>query len=143
MCVKPARRCRPSGCTTPGEYWCEESANERPPTSTDASTTSPGPAMCVRRPPRKRMRPATTSKRSVWIGWPCGIGTAPPGRTPSEVEVKCRFLIYRNRVETETDFLVGKREDLLRRISGDWKIARRKIVLDQSVLLAKNLTFFF
>ena len=71
------------------------------------------------------------------------VGTAPPGRTPSEVEVKCRFLIYRNRVETETDLLVGKREDLLRRISGDWKIARRKIVLDQSVLLAKNLTFFF
>jgi 3-phenylpropionate/cinnamic acid dioxygenase small subunit len=46
-------------------------------------------------------------------------------------------------VETETDLLVGKREDQLRRINGDWKIARRKIVLDQSVLLAKNLTFFF
>ena len=29
------------------------------------------------------MRPATTSKRSVWIGWTCGIGTAPPGRRPS------------------------------------------------------------
>ena len=25
------------------------------------------------------------------------------------------FCVYRNRVETETDFLVGKREDLLRR----------------------------
>ena len=34
---------------------------------------------------------------------------------PREVTVKCRFLIYRNRVETETDILVGKREDLLRR----------------------------
>src|SRR5215472_11163317 len=33
---------------------------------------------------------------------------------PKEVTVRCRFLIYRNRVETETDFLVGKREDLLR-----------------------------
>jgi len=63
--------------------------------------------------------------------------------TPSEVTVKCRFLIYRNRVETETDFLVGKREDVLRRVDGSWKIAHRKIVLDQSVLLAKNLTFFF
>ena len=68
---------------------------------------------------------------------------APPGPNPSEVGVKCRFLIYRNRVETETDLLVGKREDLLRRIDGHWKIARRRIVLDQSVLLAKNLTFFF
>src|SRR5690242_21777272 len=31
-----------------------------------------------------------------------------------EVTVRCRFLIYRNRVETETDILVGKREDVLR-----------------------------
>jgi len=61
----------------------------------------------------------------------------------TDVGVKSRFLIYRNRVETETDVLVGKREDLLRRASGGFKIARRKIVLDQSVLLAKNLTFFF
>jgi len=61
----------------------------------------------------------------------------------SELGVKSRFLIYRNRVETETDVLVGKREDLLRRVNGGFKIARRKIVLDQSVLLAKNLTFFF
>ena len=62
---------------------------------------------------------------------------------PSEVTVRSRFLVYRNRVETETDILVGKREDLLRRVAGTFKIARRKIILDQSVLLAKNLTFFF
>ena len=63
--------------------------------------------------------------------------------SPAEVGVKSRFLIYRNRVETETDVLVGKRDDLLRRVDGGFKIARRTIVLDQSVLLAKNLTFFF
>src|SRR5437763_17174525 len=62
---------------------------------------------------------------------------------PAEVTVRCRFLIYRNRVETETDILVGKREDLLRRTDGQWQIARRKIILDQNVLLTKNLTFFF
>jgi len=67
----------------------------------------------------------------------------PSAAAPAEATVKCRFLIYRNRVETETDFLVGKREDLLRRVDGQWKIARRKIVLDQNVLLTKNLTFFF
>jgi len=61
----------------------------------------------------------------------------------TEVAVKSRFLVYRNRVETETDVLVGKREDLLRRANGGFKIARRKVVLDQSILLAKNLTFFF
>ena len=62
--------------------------------------------------------------------------------TPSEVTARCRFLVYRNRVETETDLLVGKREDVLRRVDGVWKIARRMVVLDQNVLLAKNLTFF-
>ncbi len=62
---------------------------------------------------------------------------------PSEVTAKCRFLVYRNRVETETDLLVGKRQDVLRRINAQWKIAQRKIILDQNVLLAKNLTFFF
>jgi 3-phenylpropionate/cinnamic acid dioxygenase small subunit len=65
-----------------------------------------------------------------------------------EVTTRCRFLIYRNRVETETDILVGKREDVLRRPNGakdgeGWLIARRKIILDQNVLLSKNLTFFF
>ena len=71
----------------------------------------------------------------------------PSVQAPEEVLVGVRFLIYRNRVETETDILVGKREDLLRRGAPGqqvpWQIARHKIVLDQNVLLAKNLTFFF
>ena len=71
------------------------------------------------------------------------VEASPSVAEPQEVAVKCRFLIYRNRVETETDLLVGKREDLLRRVGNDWQIARRKIILDQNVLLSKNLTFFF
>ena len=63
--------------------------------------------------------------------------------TPHEVQVKSRFLIYRNRQQDETDIFVGKREDTLRKVDGAWKIARRKIILDQNVLLAKNLTIFF
>ncbi len=62
---------------------------------------------------------------------------------PEEVQVRCRFLIYRNRQQDETDFFVGKREDTLRKVDGSWKIARRKVILDQNVLLAKNLTVFF
>lgn len=61
-----------------------------------------------------------------------------------EVDVSCRFLVYQNRVETETNFFVGKRYDTLRRAaSGGWQVARRLIILDQNVLLAKNLTVFF
>ena len=67
----------------------------------------------------------------------------PSAAEPAEVSVRCRFLVYRNRVETETDILVGKREDLLRRVGAQWQIARRKILLDQNVLLSKNLTLFF
>ena len=67
----------------------------------------------------------------------------PSAARPASVTVKSRFLIYRNRVETETDILVGKREDVLRHVDGGWRISRRKIVLDQNVLLTKNLTFFF
>jgi 3-phenylpropionate/cinnamic acid dioxygenase small subunit len=71
------------------------------------------------------------------------LEATPSAAAPQEVTAKCRFLIYRNRVETETDILVGKREDTLRRGGDGWLIARRKIILDQNVLLAKNLTFFF
>jgi 3-phenylpropionate/cinnamic acid dioxygenase small subunit len=71
------------------------------------------------------------------------LAASPAGPAPVEVTVRSRFLVYRNRVETETDFLVGRRDDILRRVDGEWKIARRQIVLDQSVLLAKNLTVFF
>ena len=69
-------------------------------------------------------------------------GAEPSFAASQEVSVTCRFLIYRNRVETETDILVGRREDLLRRNEAGWLLARRKIILDQNVLLTKNLTFF-
>ena len=79
------------------------------------------------------------------------IEVNPSAADPAEVSVRCRFLVYRNRLEREenvfagrrTDILVGKREDLLRRVGSDWQIARRRILLDQNVLLSKNLTFFF
>ena len=60
-----------------------------------------------------------------------------------QATTKCRFIVYRNRVEDETDLLVGRREDTVIRVDGALKIARRKVILDQSVLLAKNLTMFF
>jgi 3-phenylpropionate/cinnamic acid dioxygenase small subunit len=62
--------------------------------------------------------------------------------TAGHLPVTCRILVYRNRMETETDFLVARREDLLRRVDGKLKIAKRKILIEQSVLMAKNLTVF-
>ncbi len=59
------------------------------------------------------------------------------------VRARCRFFVYRNRTEVESNLFVGKREDHLRREGESFKIAVRKIFLDQNVLLAKNLTTFF
>jgi 3-phenylpropionate/cinnamic acid dioxygenase small subunit len=66
-----------------------------------------------------------------------------PGHQGSEVQVHSNFLVYRSRGETEVDFYVGTRCDLLRRADGAWKLAARKATLDQNVLLAKNVSIFF
>jgi 3-phenylpropionate/cinnamic acid dioxygenase small subunit len=60
-----------------------------------------------------------------------------------EVVVLSNFIVYRTRLERDQDLFVGHREDLLRRVDGGWKIASRKMVLDQNVLAAKNLSIFF
>lgn len=61
---------------------------------------------------------------------------------PPEVEVSCRFVVSRNRVADESDFFVGRRTDRLRRTGDGWLVCRRQLLLDQSVLLAKNLSVF-
>jgi 3-phenylpropionate/cinnamic acid dioxygenase small subunit len=66
-----------------------------------------------------------------------------PGNTAAELNVYCNFVVYRGRGETEEDFYVGARRDVLRRVPGAWKIARRKLTLDQNVLSAKNVSIFF
>jgi 3-phenylpropionate/cinnamic acid dioxygenase small subunit len=66
-----------------------------------------------------------------------------PGDGVSEVRVHSNFMVYRSRAETEQDFYIGARRDVLRRVAGAWKIATRKIILDQNVLLAKNVSIFF
>ena len=66
-----------------------------------------------------------------------------PGDAATEVKVYANFMVYRSRAETEQDFYVGARQDVLRQVDGAWKIARRKIILDQTVLLAKNVSIFF
>jgi 3-phenylpropionate/cinnamic acid dioxygenase small subunit len=66
-----------------------------------------------------------------------------PGASHRDVRVRCNYLVYRSRGEMEEDFYVGAREDLLRHVDGSWKIASRRMILDQNVLSAKNLSIFF
>ena len=65
------------------------------------------------------------------------------GDAASELKAYSNFIVYRSRAESEQDFYVGGRQDLLRRGDGGLKIARRKLTLDQNVLSAKNVSIFF
>ena len=66
-----------------------------------------------------------------------------PADGAADFRVRTNFLVYRSRAETEEDFYVGARRDLIRRVEGEWKIAERKLILDQNVLTAKNVSIFF
>ena len=59
-----------------------------------------------------------------------------------ELEARSNFLVYRTRMDTDKDIFVGTRQDILRRVNGGFKIARRTIVLDQAMLDAKNISVF-
>ncbi len=60
----------------------------------------------------------------------------------NEIEVHSNFIVYRTRLETDQDMFVGERQDVLRRIDGGFKIVKRTIILDQAVLMAKNISVF-
>jgi 3-phenylpropionate/cinnamic acid dioxygenase small subunit len=66
-----------------------------------------------------------------------------PGDAAGELKAFSNFIVYRTRAETEVDFYVGARRDLLRRHEGELRLAARRVILDQNVLLAKNVSVFF
>jgi 3-phenylpropionate/cinnamic acid dioxygenase small subunit len=61
-----------------------------------------------------------------------------------QYDVECSFFLYRTRLEREMDMFVGRRTDVIRRAANayGWQVAKRTILLDQSTLLAKNLSVF-
>jgi 3-phenylpropionate/cinnamic acid dioxygenase small subunit len=71
------------------------------------------------------------------------LDVQPSPEHAQEVTVGSRFLVHQNRVEYETHTFIGRRTDLLRRSGDSWLIARRELILEQNVLLAKNLSILF
>jgi 3-phenylpropionate/cinnamic acid dioxygenase small subunit len=71
------------------------------------------------------------------------LEVSPSPEDAQDVVVGCRFLVYQNRVEYETNTFVGRRIDKLRRNGDSWLIARREMILEQNVLMAKNLSILF
>lgn len=59
------------------------------------------------------------------------------------INTSCNFMVYLNRVEYEVNTLAGKRYDTLISTGDSYQILKRKIILDQNILLVKNLTTFF
>ncbi|NIO10142.1 MAG: 3-phenylpropionate/cinnamic acid dioxygenase subunit beta [Deltaproteobacteria bacterium] len=68
---------------------------------------------------------------------------ATQGKSGSDIYVASYFMVYRSRLETKQDHFVGRREDILRPHSGSYKIARRKVLLDMTVLMSDNISIFF
>jgi 3-phenylpropionate/cinnamic acid dioxygenase small subunit len=64
------------------------------------------------------------------------------GAGTNELTLRCNFIVYRSRLAIDEDLWIGEREDQLRRVDGTWRIAGRKIFLDQTVLKSKNLSNF-
>jgi ethylbenzene dioxygenase beta subunit len=65
-----------------------------------------------------------------------------PTEKEDEVLVYSNFLAYRNRNEKDQDTLIGNREDIWRKTSEGYKLAKRLIILKQNVLLSKNLNVY-
>ena len=60
-----------------------------------------------------------------------------------EVTVASNFQLYRTRLDSEEDTWIGRREDVLRRVDGEFRLARRHIFLEQTVILSQNLSSLF
>ncbi|MDX6630292.1 MAG: hypothetical protein QOH00_2538, partial [Gaiellales bacterium] len=51
--------------------------------------------------------------------------------------------LFRSRGDVrEPDFVVGERTDVLRRVEGELRLARREFVVDESVLRTQNMAVF-
>ncbi|MEN2740596.1 3-phenylpropionate/cinnamic acid dioxygenase subunit beta [Microbacterium sp. X-17] len=62
---------------------------------------------------------------------------------PDELDVRSNLLLFRSRGDRgQYDLIVGERQDRFRKVGDEWKISRRRAILDQSSLSTKNLGVF-
>ena len=65
------------------------------------------------------------------------------GDRAGEVVVQCNLLLFRSRGDVyRPDLLSGRRSEVLRDDGQGFKLARREVLLDESVLLTQNLAVF-
>jgi 3-phenylpropionate/cinnamic acid dioxygenase small subunit len=68
-----------------------------------------------------------------------------PAEEAGTYNVSSAFMTYRNRAERQVDIWTGERRDVIRRADNPYgfQLAKRTILVDQSTLLANNLSIFF
>ncbi len=69
---------------------------------------------------------------------------AQAGETSGDFNIRSNFMVTRTRADQGYQFFTGLRQDLLRR-AGDreFKLAFRRILIDQTILSGSNLSIFF
>jgi 3-phenylpropionate/cinnamic acid dioxygenase small subunit len=58
-----------------------------------------------------------------------------------DINVRCNLLVYQSRLERTEVSYVGRREDRFSEAGQSWRIASRKIILDQT-LIPRTLSIF-
>jgi ethylbenzene dioxygenase beta subunit len=72
------------------------------------------------------------------------VRSEPSADDRDETAVRSNVLVYRSRWDRpEHALLSGERRDVLRRVDGDLKLARRLVILDSTGIPTHNLSFFF
>ena len=67
-----------------------------------------------------------------------------PGARDGELAVRSYVMVYRSRWDRpQYDIMTAERHDVVRRVDGDWKLARRLVVLDNTTVPTLNLSFLF
>jgi 3-phenylpropionate/cinnamic acid dioxygenase small subunit len=61
----------------------------------------------------------------------------------NQITVDACFHVYRTRLNTDVDSWVGRRTDVLRRSGANFKLLKRHIFLDQTVIASKNMSTIF
>jgi ethylbenzene dioxygenase subunit beta len=71
------------------------------------------------------------------------VRAEPLGPSPDELSASSYVVVYRSRTdEPAYEVLSARRQDVLRRVDGALKLARRLVLIDQATLGTHNLSFF-
>jgi 3-phenylpropionate/cinnamic acid dioxygenase small subunit len=60
-----------------------------------------------------------------------------------EITLEAAFHLYRSRLNSEEDNWFGRRIDVLRRVEDGFRLSRRHLFLDQTVILSANMSTIF